>query len=53
VHVLRVVPAGKFDDLGFADRDVAALEDGAGEVILEIAASGWCSKNRLGSSASL
>ena len=44
MHVLRVVPAGEFDDLGFADRGVAAFEDGAGEVILEIAVFGWCGK---------
>src|SRR5580692_8193680 len=40
MHVLRVEAPGKLDDLGLVDPDLAVLEDGARNVVLEIAVFG-------------
>ena len=40
MNILRVEAPSEFEDLGLGDRDLSVLEDGAGRVILEIAACG-------------
>ena len=40
MHVLRVEAAGELDDFGLVDPDLAVLEYGAREVVLEIAVFG-------------